>query len=57
VVPLGGDRVTIGRSSENHLVIDAGMIVSSHHAALTREPADGSWWIEDCVSKNGTFVN
>lgn len=57
VVPLEGDRLSIGRSPDNHLVIDAGMIVSAHHAVLTREPGSGAWWIADSQSKNGTYLN
>src|SRR5262245_58235839 len=57
VVPLDGERIGIGRGSQNQVVLDVGLIVSSQHAALVRDSDDGSWWIEDLESKNGTFVN
>jgi hypothetical protein len=57
IEPLSGDRVTIGRNPSNEIALDVGLTVSSFHAALVRHPDDGSWWLEDLRSKNGTFLN
>lgn len=57
VLEVQGSKVTIGRSATNDIVLDeTGMVVSSFHAVINRA-TDGSWWIEDLKSKNGTFVN
>jgi hypothetical protein len=57
VLQVKGYRVTIGRSATNDIVLaEAGMVVSSFHAVVNRA-SDGSWWVEDLNSKNGTFVN
>jgi len=46
---------TIGRSSENDLVITGDLMVSRNHAILYFD--EGSVLIEDLNSANGTFVN
>ena len=50
------DRVCIGRGGENHLVIPAeASVVSRRQAEIFLH--DGRYWIEDCNSKHGTYVN
>ena len=53
-VRLGADPVIIGRHPECSVQIDDGS-VSRHHAKVTSD--DGSWFIEDLDSRNGTFLN
>ncbi len=48
-----GEPQLIGRSSEALPVTDTS--VSRRHAELT--PDDGTWWIRDLDSANGTYVN
>ncbi|MFS0853423.1 FHA domain-containing protein [Microbacterium sp. 179-I 3D4 NHS] len=52
-LPLGGDSLTIGRSSESALVIRDDY-TSSHHARLMLR--GDAWAIQDLGSTNGTFV-
>jgi pSer/pThr/pTyr-binding forkhead associated (FHA) protein len=52
---LDSSPVTLGRSSENDLVLDADDFVSVQHARID-PPRDGVW-VEDLDSTNGTFVN
>jgi pSer/pThr/pTyr-binding forkhead associated (FHA) protein len=47
--------VTIGRSADNDLALQADEFASSHHARV--EPRRDGVWIEDVGSTNGTFVN
>jgi hypothetical protein len=49
-----GERLTIGRDSDNDLVLP-GTTVSRRHAILIAE--GGRWTIEDCGSANGTYLN
>lgn len=49
-----GDRLTIGRSTDNQLVIDDAT-VSAHHAVI--EKVDEGYRIRDLGSTNGVFVN
>lgn len=51
---LSGDRISIGRTSDNQIRID-NPSVSSHHAVLVQQNAQ--FYVEDQGSKNGTFVN
>ncbi len=51
---LTGDIVTVGRSAENHLVVDVAG-VSRQHARLERIPA--GWVLRDLGSRNGTTLN
>ena len=53
-LPVGKKITTIGRGSENDIVIDAPQ-VSRHHARLIRK--DHALFVEDLASANGTFVN
>jgi DNA-binding CsgD family transcriptional regulator len=52
---LEGDRVTLGRSSDNQLVVEDDTALSRHHALLERVGA--AWFVRDLNSSNGTFVN
>lgn len=55
IFPLPGQGATVGRESDNDLVL-AGSSLSRRHARF--EPgSDGGWWIEDIESANGTWVN
>jgi hypothetical protein len=53
VLPTAG-RSLLGRSRWCDCVI-GGEMVSRRHAFLGRD--DERWWLEDCRSRNGTFVN
>lgn len=55
VVPLTGDRVTIGKSVENGIATRPDGRVSRLHAVLERYAA--GWVVRDLDSRNGTFVN
>jgi hypothetical protein len=50
-----GDRVSVGRSHDNRIVIEDST-VSNFHAAFTLAP-NGALWLTDLGSSNGTFVN
>jgi pSer/pThr/pTyr-binding forkhead associated (FHA) protein len=52
---LEADRVTVGRSADNDLVIHDDSSVSRHHAMLER--IGSGWFIRDLDSSNGTDVN
>jgi adenylate cyclase len=51
---LSGSEVTLGRSSDNGIVLND-FSVSRRHAAFTREA--GKWWVSDQHSTNGLTVN
>ncbi|MFG3496642.1 FHA domain-containing protein [Streptomyces sp. NPDC047886] len=55
VRPLPTHTIRIGRGTDNDLVIDD-LVVSRRHAELRAAP-DGTYWIEDVGSHNGTFLN
>ena len=44
----------IGRSAENHLVIDDPFTSANHAIVVWRE---NQWWVEDLGSHNGTYLN
>jgi hypothetical protein len=52
---LDSSPVTIGRSTDNDLALEADEFASSHHARV--EPRRDGVWVEDVGSTNGTFVN
>lgn len=55
LVPLDGDRFTIGSHASNDVVLSADRTVSRLHAVLEEFPA--GWSLRDMGSRNGTFVN
>ncbi|MET9803218.1 FHA domain-containing protein [Streptomyces sp. NPDC006368] len=55
VRPLPARTVRIGRGPDNDLVVDD-LTVSRRHAELEAHP-DGTYWIHDVGSHNGTFLN
>jgi pSer/pThr/pTyr-binding forkhead associated (FHA) protein len=55
LVPLPGQRLSIGRAQENDVVLSNDSTVSRRHAMLER--VDSGWRIRDLGSSNGTFVN
>ncbi len=52
--PLRGERLSIGRRPESDIFLDD-VTVSRDHALLVRRGAD--YWLDDCGSLNGTYVN
>lgn len=55
LIPLGGERVTIGKSSTNVVSLEHDSTVSRVHAVL--EMLGFAWSIRDVGSRNGTYVN
>ena len=53
-LPLSGDLLSIGRSSESNLVIRDDY-TSTHHARLLL--AEKGWMVDDLDSTNGTFLS
>ena len=53
-IPLDQDVMTIGRKTDNDIVID-NQAVSGYHARIKKE--GNSLFIEDASSLNGTFIN
>lgn len=53
-VPIAGNKVTLGRSEENDIVLSADE-VSRHHAAVSRR--SNQTILTDLKSLNGTYVN
>lgn len=47
--------VTLGRLEDNSICLPYDSKISRHHARITRE--GDSFWLEDCGSTNGTFLN
>ncbi len=56
VFPLGTETVTLGSQADN-LILLADPQVSPHHAAISWQPATGTFLIEDLGSSRGTYVN
>jgi hypothetical protein len=56
LVPLEGERVTIGKTGSCTIPVAWDRAVSRVHAVLERF-AGGQWVIRDLSSRNGTFVN
>ena len=54
-LPLTGDRLTLGRSSNNDLSYPEDSGLSRHHMML--EKVDEEWYVRDLRSKNGTLLN
>src|SRR6266542_5749732 len=52
---LDSTALTVGRSNQNDLPLDADEYASAQHARI--EPRSDGVWIEDVGSTNGTFVN
>jgi pSer/pThr/pTyr-binding forkhead associated (FHA) protein len=52
---LDSTALTVGRSDQNDLPLDADEYASAQHARI--EPRSDGVWIEDVGSTNGTFVN
>ncbi|MFD0071617.1 FHA domain-containing protein [Streptomyces sp. NPDC127166] len=55
VRPLPTHSIRIGRAPDNDVVV-ADLVVSRRHAELRAHP-DGTYWIHDLGSHNGTFLN
>lgn len=53
VIALGTAPITIGRSSDNTVVLEDDF-ASGHHARFVS--SGGRWYIEDLGSTNGTFI-
>ena len=51
---LEGDRLAIGRRPESDIFLDD-VTVSRDHAVLVHRGSD--YWLDDCGSLNGTYVN
>ena len=51
---LAGERLTIGRRPDSDVFLDD-VTVSRDHALLVRRGSD--WYLDDCGSLNGTYVN
>ena len=52
--PLQGDRLTVGRRPDSDIFLDD-VTVSRDHAILVRR--SGEYFLDDCGSLNGTYVN
>ena len=51
---IQGERMTIGRRPDSDIFLDD-VTVSRDHAVLVRRGSD--WYLDDCGSLNGTYVN
>lgn len=54
-LPLGQEKVTIGRKSDNTLLITNDPKISRHHAQIFWQAGD--FIVEDLNSANGSFIN
>ncbi len=52
--PVTGERMSIGRRPDSEVFLDD-VTVSRDHALLIRR--GDSWYLDDCGSLNGTYVN
>jgi hypothetical protein len=52
--PVEGERMSIGRRPDSEVFLDD-VTVSRDHALLIRRGED--WYLDDCGSLNGTYVN
>ncbi|MHB8492198.1 MAG: FHA domain-containing protein [Solirubrobacteraceae bacterium] len=52
--PVAGERMTIGRRPDSDVFLDD-VTVSRDHAVLMHRGED--WYLDDCGSLNGTYVN
>lgn len=55
LVPLGGQRVTLGKASNNAIALEHDDTVSRLHAVF--ENLGAAWSIRDMGSRNGTYLN
>ena len=55
LVPLSGQRVTLGKASTNSVSLEHDPTVSRLHAVL--ENHGSAWSIRDVGSRNGTYIN
>ncbi len=55
VYTLDSTSVTIGRSPDNQIVVPEDGYTSAEHAKIYWQ--EGSWWLEDLMSSNGTTLN
>jgi pSer/pThr/pTyr-binding forkhead associated (FHA) protein len=53
-IPLGDQPITLGRASDNTVVLDDDY-ASNYHARL--RPYEGRWLVEDLGSTNGTYLD
>ncbi len=54
VIPLTPAGILVGRNPECSLVLDDDFTSGRHLRLFLRE---GSWWVEDLGSTNGTFLD
>jgi hypothetical protein len=52
--PLSGERMTVGRRPDSDVFLDD-VTVSRDHAVIVRR--SGDYYLDDCGSLNGTYVN
>ena len=55
LVPLGGERVTLGKASSNAIALEHDDTISRLHAVF--ENLGAAWSIRDMGSRNGTYLN
>lgn len=52
---LDSTSVTLGRAPDNQIVLPDDGYASAEHAKIYWQ--EGSWWLEDLMSSNGTTLN